>query len=666
MRAVWGAVLIVMVSGPLVWAQSDPSAEMDVRAQAAAGAVLNSFGSGEQLNANGMQPLSTDKPMHTVDGSKQFNAQTSCEASSQFMRVTILPNATSDIQTITLDLDPHFTGAVTQSSVFNGPFAAVCNNGVVQCDANSFNNCHYDKWQADVAAGTIGLTEVGPEQLGACYCFNNSCGNNLLWVNSGKVLSDLGNGINLELNRIFPRLSVGRSQQLDAVTLVFYGQNASCGVDSSPEQYFSHAQDLPAAGLAARDQPGSVSAFIASTPAAAGTSASSIECNINRSVALDEVTRDGILSLLSMTRGQWMSAQPAVPGGLPSCDPSNCIDFLIGDPTEKTYIPTSACGLFQDSALLNVARPDRVVSAKLLATAFDDYGQVWVDGSLVFGSDPRWVGSGPYPAPSCELGRTSFAYPGTDVTARLLGAGPTVKLEEHAAVAGWGDGAAYFEVRVNPGCAVGAETIEDGCIAAEHNTDCGVWEEWVDGVQTVRDGLTTGLSPLPSAKTLVGSTCSVSTGNRNWWTTRRIYQCVAHSSDYDFSNVLQRRDAVVGSLDGSSGSYTDRLVNADGTVSTPSGKVSLPAPRATACQQTCKTRAPRPGDAVGPSGPQSRLNATGVQWSFHYKNCTADSICPLDAGEEVVSACDCQSNFAEAAAMMQTIRMVAEDQTCSP
>ena len=644
------------------WAQTG----MDQRGQAAADQVLQSVGTGDKLNANGMQPLATDKPMQTVDGTQQFNAKTSCRASKQFMRITILPDSSSDISTVTVDVDPTFTGAVTNSAVLTGPFAAVCNNGLVQCDANSFSNCHYKQWQANAAAQSIGLADVGPEQLGACYCFNNSCGNNLLWVNSAKVLNDLGSGIALELNKLWPRLSVGRSDQLDAVTLVYYGQNASCGADASPEQYYSHAQDLASAGAAAVMQPGTVANFMASTPAATGTSVGSLQCSINRNVALDEVTRDGIVSLLSMTRGQWLPSWQA--SVRPGCDPSNCIDFVVGDNSLHVYDSgsQSVCRVWTDSMLLNIARPDRVTSATLWKAQFDDYGQAWVGKTLAFTSAPQWTAAGGFPSSSCETSQDHFFGLNIDVTPEFTRSSGTLQVTSDTAVGGQGDGASYYEVRVNPGCQLGAETIANGCTAAENNKNCEVWEEWVDGVQTVRDGLTTGLGPLPSAKTLTGTTCSMSTGARNWWTTTRTYKCTSSTSPYDFSDVVQRRQTVTGSLDPSTGTYTDRVVNADGTVANPNGAVTLPPARPVSCQRTCKTRVPRPGDAVGLTGPQSTLNATGVAWTFNYKNCSSDGVCPLDPGEEVVSACDCQSNFAQAAAMMQTIRMVKEDQACAP
>lgn len=662
---IWAIVVVVCSIALVGYAGAQQSSDMNTAAQTAAGQVMQSFGTGDQLNANGMQPLSTGTPMQSVDGSQQFSAKIACQASAEFLRVTMLPNSTSDIQTLTLDMDPTFTGQVTSSVDLAGPFAGVCSNGLIRCDADSFNNCHYLQWQANTAAATVGLTEVSPQQLGACYCFDASCGNNLLWVNAGKVLSDIGGGVGLALSQVYPRLVIGRSQQLDAVTLVYYGQDASCGTDSTPEQYYSHAQDLPQAGVSAAQQPGSVANFMTSIPSATSTSMGSMQCSITRNVALDEATRDGIVSLASLSRGAW---DTALLTGNTSCLSADCVDFNVGDNLYHEYDGGSACGLFRETALLNVARPDRIVSATLLRAQFDDHGQVWAGDTLEFTSNGNWLANGPYPTPpaSCETSMDHYYPLGTDITPAFTGAANhSLQLTVNSAVGGYGDGGAYFEVRVQPGCQLGAETISDGCAAEENNSQCGVYEEWVDGVQTVKDGLTTGLSPLPSSKTLQRQTCSISTGNRNWWVTTRIYQCTSTTSPYDFTAMMARQQTVLNSLDVTTGNYTDRVVNADGSVSNPSGNVTLPPAESTSCVQTCKTRIAQEGSAVGPSGPQSELNTTGVAWTFNYKQCTA-GVCPLAAGEQLVSACDCQSNFAEAAAMMATIRQVKEDSTCSP
>jgi hypothetical protein len=657
-----GLVCVLLFLSGGVGAQQ--TGTVDSQAQTAAGQVLQSFGTGATLNANGMQPLSTGTPMQSVDGSQQFSAKVACQASAQFLRITMLPNASSDIQTLTLDMDPNFTGQVTSSEAFTGPFAGVCTNGIIRCDADSFNNCHYLQWQANTSSATVGVTEVSPEQLGACYCFDASCGNNLLWVNTAKVLSDIGSGVGLALTQLYPRLTIGRSQQLDAVTLVYYGQNASCGSDATPEQYFSHPQDLAQAGASASQQPGSVANFMGSLPAATTTSVGSMQCSITRNVALDEATRDGIISLASLSKGAWDTAA----GANPACSSTDCVDFNVGDNGFHEYTSDAACELFRESALLNVARPDRIVSATLLRAQYDDHGQVWAGSALEFTSDWNWTVNGPFPTPpaSCETSMDHSYTLGTDLTPVFTGAiNQSVQLGVNTAVGGEGDGAAFFEVRVHPGCALGAETVTDGCTAEENNGQCGVWEEWVDGVQTVKDGLTTGLAPLPSSKTLQGTTCSIATGNRNWWVTTRTYQCTSSTSPYDFSAMMARQQSVSSSMDITTGNYTDRIVNSDGSVSNPTGNVTLPPAQPAACIQTCKTRIAQAGSEVGLSGPQSELNTTGVAWTFNYKNCTA-GVCPLNPGEQVVSACDCQSNFAEAAAMMATIRQVQQDQTCSP
>jgi hypothetical protein len=95
-------------------------------------------------------------------------------------------------------------------------------------------------------------------------------------------------------------------------------------------------------------------------------------------------------------------------------------------------------------------------------------------------------------------------------------------LRLRTAVGGEGDAALYFEARVNESCELGAEEIVDGCAAAAGSSRCRLKNEWVDGVQTVAEYLTTGLGPLASSRTVgASSSCSINTGNRAWWRTER-------------------------------------------------------------------------------------------------------------------------------------------------
>src|SRR5690606_20044450 len=199
---------------------------------------------------------------------------------------------------------------------------------------------------------------------------------------------------------------------------------------------------------------------------------------------------------------------------------------------------------------------------------------------------------------------------------------------------------------------------------AAGNPRCRLKNEWVDGVQTVANFLTTGLGPLASSRT-VGASCSINTGNRAWWRTEREYDCQAEpSTPLDLSAAAERYEPIHGSIDLGSGASPDRIRTADGSSMTLASSIPVLGERGSdACTPTCRTRKPRPGANVATSGPPTQQNVTGVAWDFGFKDCEG-GICPVEPGEEVVGACDCHNNFAQAVSLMQTIRLVAEDASC--
>lgn len=52
-------------------------------------------------------------------------------------------------------------------------------------------------------------------------------------------------------------------------------------------------------------------------------------------------------------------------------------------------------------------------------------------------------------------------------------------------------------------------------------------------------------------------------------------------------------------------------------------------------------------------------------YNYFYHECSSDNKCSSDEGEEVVKACQCINEFAEAAAIMQTMRQAGQDMICS-
>jgi hypothetical protein len=159
--------------------------------------------------------------------------------------------------------------------------------------------------------------------------------------------------------------------------------------------------------------------------------------------------------------------------------------------------------------------------------------------------------------------------------------------------------------------------------------------------------------------------CRLDTGNRAWWRTEREYDCLTETPPFDLAASAERYESIHQSIDLASGAFTDRQRTSDGSYQTISTSVPvLPERGSSACTPTCRTRKVRPGANVSTAGPTTALNVTGVAYDFSFKDCESGNRCPVEAGEEVVAACDCHNNFAQAVAMMQTIRMVAEDASC--
>lgn len=639
---------VAVASLVAAWAVGTAGAQ-DMRgtANGAAEAARQAYGTEDAFTQKLTSPLSTSTPMQAVNGST-FDAQLTCPASDVYLRTTLAPSGTSDIAQLTVELDANLDGTLETARVFPGPYSGACTNGLVRCDAGTWNNCRYFRWAA--LSGAPGLEEVSARELGACYCFNASCGQNLLLVNGQKIVTDIGAGVLAASQSIFPRVMASRTQS-DALSVAYYGQQSGCGVDRQPETYYSNMAALPAAGVAAGQQPGSVANLVLTSGVAAKSRVSTASCDLRRTMTTVTRTLPDILTLASATSG-----------GESSCGPG-CLRVTVGRPGDN-YLFGGGCTVFEESAQLMVADPARIASARLVSLDFDDHIQEQVDGTVVYSSTAGW-GTGAFPAGACDAKGNWTQAPNTDVLPFLQRVGRVV-LTSRVAVGDKGEQLAAYEFRVREGCGIETQQVIDGCTGFQSNAQCKLRNEWVDDVQTVVNGRTTGLGPLPTSRA-VGTACQLDSGPRNWWVTRREYDCQAEASGYDLDYVSRRAQVVHASTDPTTGNFTD--YRRTGTNQYATSQESLPVPAndpVEACTPMCRTRKPRPGVNAGVPGPQSTLNSTGVSYDFTIKECDAANACPLEAGETQMSACDCQSNFAQAAAMMQTIRMVAEDTVCTP
>ena len=642
----WMAVGSVLVGLTVAAAaQSDRD-----RGKSAGKAVGERYGSRDAVESLIFQPLSSDKKMETVDG-QLFDAKVECIAHAEFMRVSFAPSSANDLQFVAVELDRDLDGRREYSTMVPGPIAAVCTNGALVCDPGTTTNCRGKQWRA--TSGGLIADDVAKDQLGGCYCFNNSCGAGLLGTNSRQVLGDLGSGIATALQREFPRLSVGSAQQVDATTMQFYGQSSGCGHDTRPEQYFGTPEAIRPAGEAAATDPSSTYYQLTHSNVATEKNVTEQHCDVRRVIELRDMALD-VSSVLTFNGGDNVT--------MTSCG-ARCVDIQIGRPGND-YLSAS-CGSHSDVATWTLNRPDMIESAVLTLVSFDDYVSSVFDESQVVYSEPAgWDGL----TQRCGENRNrGTRMPNVDVTTYLSSKAPgsTWRWRNTIWLADDGDGRSVLRLRFHEDCEFEREFVDDGCSALQANVACTWRDETVDSVQTYRDYYATGLSPLPSSREVTRGSCR-QRFTRDWWTRNKTYACDGAPRQFDTRFSTERYAVISSTFNKDTGAFEDQRTEPDGMQTRHSMTAPLPPSDETSCQRMCKTRKPRPGQAMGQMGSTGQLNPSSPAWDYTYRDCMAADVCPLDPGEDVVSACNCDSNFMEAVTLMQTIRMTAQDMQCNP
>jgi hypothetical protein len=133
------------------------------------------------------------------------------------------------------------------------------------------------------------------------------------------------------------------------------------------------------------------------------------------------------------------------------------------------------------------------------------------------------------PPGKCEKKGAFYVYPGLDLTSRMTQGDHDIWLR--VAVADGGEAYASIEAKVDAGCKT-SEQLIDTCGAFASNDKCRLQDEVVDGVTSFRNGVNTGLSPLPQTRLFGTGICATqitrdfflrerATGARLTWDRRR-------------------------------------------------------------------------------------------------------------------------------------------------
>ncbi|WP_245654025.1 hypothetical protein [Novosphingobium rosa] len=610
------------------------------RARAAASASQAKTGDSDALQQNYLTPGLSGGSVSTINGATSFSPNLACQKTATMIEILAQPASTGDLGTLSISRDKDLDGTFDEALSMPKPVSGVCANGIIGCDAGTWNNCHNYQWAVG-SAGELKLSEVDLSALSACYCINASCGSNLAWTNLATVLKDIGGGVVGALTTADPRIAVTQAA-VDGPVIRYTGaQTTSC--TSAPAvsvtSYASDASSLTSDANAA-SQVSSVFQTLAGSPAGLGKSQEMRDCAVTRNLSLQSSTASDIIQRSA--------------GGFASYDYGDgTIAFAMGSPSDNSL--SGSCTLYDFHMTLHVTDASRLTSVRLTSWFADDWGQVRIDGKLVSWGPGDWQGNG-LPGGVCEQKKTFYAYPNLDLTHYLTNGDHDIWLR--VAVALGGETYALISASVDSACHL-TETLTDTCVANAADTSCHLYNETVDGVQTFVNGINTGLKPLSQSRIISSSACQQSV-TRDFYERDRRYQCVASTATPDLTRGAYIIDHSTETL------LADRTTAADGTVTTSNSAFALP-DRGTvsSCEAVCKTRAPKVNADAALAGVVGSKQNDAASYDTFYHACTSANTCPLGSGEELVTDCGCIDDFPEAVVMMQSLRLSGADLVCT-
>ena len=614
------------------------------RARAAAAAARAKSADSDALLGNYVQPGLGGEAITTVDSSQAFTPKLACQKSATLLELLAQPNATGDIGTLSISRDRDLDGSFDEAMTVPVPVSGICANGVISCTPGTWNTCRFFRWSA-AASGSLKLSEVELTDLAGCYCVNNSCGSNLVWGNMASVLKDLGGGVVGALTTADPRIGIAQAS-VDGPVIRYTGaQTTSC---TSQPQIGTTAYKANPGAIAgdayAAAQTSSVFQALSASSTGTGTSQLRRSCTITRQIAQEEMTAEKIIDRVSGGYATY-AATP------------NSRTYVMGSPTDNS-LSGGSCTLIDFHMMLTVKDTERLQQVLLTRFGGDDWAQIRIDGELIGSGPQTWTGTG-LPPGKCEKKGAFYVYPNLDLTAKLTQGDHDIWLR--VAVADGGEAYASIEAKVDAGCKT-TEQLVDTCSGYASNDTCRLDDEDVDGVVTYRNGIKTGLTPLPQTR-LIGTGACTTSISRDFFERRRNYACTIDQGTVPQPDLS--RGAYI--IDHSTETLlADRVRNADGGYSLTTRNFALPvAGSVNACEPICKTRKAQANSAAAPDGVTGSKQTNPTGWDTFYHACQDSNVCRAGEGEELVQGCGCIDDFPEAVVMMQTVRLGGADMVCT-
>jgi len=640
-RRLLSACSIIATALAISFSSSASAQTMEQRAHTAADASRAKTSDSDALQQNYVTPGLAGQQISTVDNSHTFTPNIACQKTATMLEVLVQPSGTGDLGRVTIARDTDLDGMVDTTSNLPVPVSGICANGVVSCQPGSWNGCSFYRWDVD-AAKALKLTSVDMTKLAGCYCINNSCGTNLAWGNMASVLRDLGGGMIGALTTADPRYGVAEAV-IDGPAIRYVGaQSTACSSDPALPQTAYRSNPTAISGdAAAAAASNSVFQMVQASSAAVGKAQETRSCTIERQVTVASAAYDDIVS----ASGSLL--------GVSSCG-NGCRLYRVGGTGNCNDPPATFTLQFTAS------KPDRIVSARIVDIQTADWLQARVNGTPVASAGKRpWL-TNALPAGDCGVGDNYSAYPNYDFTGVLKQGSASVDARIRA-TGSHKSGYLEIEVQVDTSCET-SEQLINLCAGYASDANCHLLSENVDGVDTFRNEVGTGLTPLPQTRLFGNDVCTVSL-SRDFFLRTRQYRCEVDTGSMPEPDLS--RGAYI--IDHSTETLlADRTRQSDGSFATSTRAFSLPDRGSVpACEPVCKTRAPTANNEAAIDGVVGAKQNVPTGYDTFFHACTADNQCPAGPGEEIVSGCGCLDDFPEAVVMMQTVRLAGADLVCT-
>jgi len=154
-------------------------------------------------------------------------------------------------------------------------------------------------------------------------------------------------------------------------------------------------------------------------------------------------------------------------------------------------------------------------------------------------------------------------------------------------------------------------------------------------------------------------------GPETWFYVRRIYQCQEENQDYSSDSEIQKAGQVMQTVQKTGKSVVYEDVDPD-TGATITQSFQYPdVEEIPECEQACKIMRPIQDTNVTQTGTVSDYKNSNDSYQYIVEPCDYNGVCPLSAGDSLITDCSCISSFAEMVSIMEGLERAGDDMVCS-